>query len=201
MKKKYKILMIVAAVMIAVGLAGVIPSVYFWAKNKTAHSQPAALANVPLVAEKPTGQPEKPPVITGKPVRLEIPSLKMDLPVIDGAYHPQTGQWDISLNKAHYALPTVQPNNERGNTLLYGHYRPEVFAHLRLVKPGAEAYVTTDNGYKFIYTFREAQTVAPADTSIFMYEGKPQLTIQTCTGIWMQNRHLHYFDFVRYEKS
>ncbi len=200
MKKLHKVFMGIGITLTVVGLCGVVPSVYFWMRNREAHAQPAALQHVPLVAPKPVAEPQKPEVITGKPVRLEIPSLRLSLEVIDGAYHPENGQWDISLNKAHYALPTVQPNNDAGNTMIYGHYRPEVFARLHTVQAGAEAMVTTDNGYRFVYTFRSAENVAPADTSIFAYQGKPQLTIQTCTGLWMQNRRLHYFDFVRHEK-
>lgn len=143
----------------------------------------------------------KPSAITGYPVKLSIPSLNMNLKVADGVYNEQTRTWTLSRDKVHYALMTAQPNNDNGNTLIYGHYRPEVFARLKAVQPGDKAIVITDNGYKFTYTFTSAKTVSPSDGSIFTYKGAPQLTLQTCTGVFMQNRQLFDFDFVSYEKT
>jgi LPXTG-site transpeptidase (sortase) family protein len=83
---------------------------------------------------------------------------------------------------------------------LYGHYRPEVFARLQLIKPGSEAIITTDNGYKFYYKLDHVNIVDPNDTSLFTYQGTPELTIQTCTGSFFQKRQLFTFTFEKYEK-
>jgi len=180
----------------AVGLLLIAPFGYFEWQKRTAVAQ-APTVMIPAVAPLPA---PKPTLITGKPVQISVPSLNINLAVADGAYNANTHQWALSLDKAHYALPTTQPNNESGNTLIYGHYRPGVFATLHNIAPGATAYIDTDNGYRFTYTFRTAEKVTPQDTRIFTYEGKPQLTIQTCTGAYMQDRHLHYFDFVSAEQ-
>ena len=108
--------------------------------------------------------------------------------------------WTLTRDKVQYAVMTAQPNNDNGNTLIYGHYRREVFSRLRFVAPDAEAIVITDNGYKFVYKFKSFKVVQPSDGTIFKYKGKPQLTLQTCTGVFFQNRQLFDFDFVRYEK-
>ena len=173
------------------GLAGVGSILYFNHKGSALPVGPA-----PII------QPQtlKPQTISGYPVRLIVPSLRMDLRVADGVYNPKNGSWTLSRDKAHFAVMTAVPNNEAGNTLIYGHYRPEVFARLKSIKPGEKAIIQTDNGYRFIYTFRESNKVAPTDTSILVYNGPPQLTLQTCTGIWMQNRHLFTFSFDKYEK-
>lgn len=139
--------------------------------------------------------------VSGKPAILYIPSLNMTLEVTEGMYNRGTGEWTLSPDKVHFAELSVRPNNETGNTLIYGHYRPEVFARLHHITPGAEAVVRSDNGYQFIYIFKNSQITNPADASIFAYRGLPKLTLQTCTGAWMQNRQLFSFDFVRYEKS
>jgi LPXTG-site transpeptidase (sortase) family protein len=189
--KLHRLIAIVGITVTVAGAASIAPMAYFWSQNKVAMANPATTVTVPTIAPKPT---PKPTLVTGYPVRLQVPSLGMDLQIVDGVYSEKTHAWSLSRDKVHYALPTVQPNNEQGNTLLYGHYRPEVFAKLHKLAPGAQVVVTTDNGHTFTYTLRQITTVDPTDTSIFTYQGAPQLTIQTCTGTWMQNRQLFYFD-------
>lgn len=176
------------------GFAGLAPSTYYWYRNRQV-LQAAALSGGPTVTTPVVVQ--EPEVITGKPVRLTIPSLSLDLSIADGVYDTKTGQWTLSNDQVHYALMTVQPNDQRGNTLIYGHYRPGVFATLHTIKPGAMVRVKTANDHSFTYKFTGSKVVNPADTSVLSYEGKPMLTLQTCTGAFMQNRHLFSFELVR----
>lgn len=191
-----RIIQYTAATTAVVGLLLLAPFGYFMLKQRSALAT-AAPITVPTVAPLPA---PKATLITGKPVHLRIDSLNISLAVVDGGYHERSKTWDLSLDKAHYALPTVQPNNEAGNTFIYGHYRPEVFASLHNIKAGAAVHVDTDNGYRFAYIYQGSETVTPTDTRIFAYDGKPQLTIQTCTGAWMQDRQLYYFDLVSAQK-
>ncbi|HTE57279.1 MAG TPA: sortase [Verrucomicrobiae bacterium] len=192
-----KKLLVVGSTATVLGLAGIAPSAYY--RYRDSHAVRASAYNPPTVTT-PTVV-AAPQVITGKPSRLVIPGLKLDLSVADGVYDTKSGRWTLSNDKVHYALMTMQPNDQQGNTLIYGHYRPGVFATLKSIKLGAEVRVVTDNGYTFAYTFREAKTIEPSDTSILSYEGKPQLTLQTCTGAFMQNRQLFSFDFVGVTKN
>ncbi len=194
MMKTSKKIMIIGATTSVMGLVGLVPSVYFWHLNRQITE--AAASNMHMTTVTRPTVVEAPKTITGKPSRLIIPSLNKDLPVADGVYDAKTGQWSLSLNQAHYALMTVQPNDKQGNTLIYGHYRPEVFATLHTIQPGATVQVMTSNGHAFTYKYVGSKTVAPTDTSILGYEGKPMLTIQTCTGAFMQNRQLFSFDLV-----
>ena len=132
--------------------------------------------------------------IEGKPTRLQIPALTLDLPVADGIYYKQSKTWSLSNNKAHYALITPLANNEDGNTFIYGHNRREVFKNLNKIKTGDKAVITTDNGHTFTYIFRSSLETNPYDDSLFSYKGSPILTIQTCSGLWYQNRQLFTFD-------
>lgn len=132
--------------------------------------------------------------IEGKPVRIRIPSLNMDLPVIDGYHNLKTQTWTLTKNKVQYAVDTPLANNVEGNTFLYGHNRHEVFRDLAKIKLGAEAIVTTDNGHTFTYIFKGALETTPNDSSLFHYQGAPILTVQTCSGAWYQNRQLFTFD-------
>jgi len=192
--KSSKKLLVVGVLASTLGLAGLVPSAYFW--HQTRQITEAAVASSPTQTVTTPTVVTAPKIITGKPVRLLIPSLGMDLSVADGVYDPRTGQWTLSTSQVHYALMTVQPNDKQGNTLIYGHYRPEVFAALHTIQPGATAQVVTANGYTFTYTFKNSTVVNPADTSILSYEGRPMLTLQTCTGAFMQNRQLFSFDLV-----
>jgi LPXTG-site transpeptidase (sortase) family protein len=147
------------------------------------------------VAQAPTtGQPN---VVEGQPSELLIPSLKYDLPVIPGVYNPKTKTWTLSLSEVQYATVTPEPNSASGNTFFYGHYRRAVFASLHTIQIGATAIVKTTNGHSFYYQLVSERITNPADTSLFSYKGKPILTIQTCTGLFFQNRQLFTFNLVR----
>ena len=192
----HKLLRIIAILLIVAGLAGIVPLGYYALRSKVALAQ-----DTPTIPAQPIQLKPSVTLVTGQPVEIAIPSLHMDLSVIPGVYNPKSGQWTLTDNKAQFAEPSVQPNNELGNTLIYGHYRPEVFAYLHHIQPGAQAIVTTDNGYKFTYTFQNTTAYNPADTSIFTYQGPPQLTVQTCSGAFMQNRQMYYFSYDGYSKS
>ncbi len=200
MKRIHKIALITGALLCVVGAVGAAPTVYF---NTTHHgtvsAQPAF--PTPKTTATPVATPAK-PVTSGHPVSISIPSVKInDVPVVDGYYNAKTQDWTLGLHTAQWGTMTPEPNDTSGNTYIYGHYRPEVFAYLHVIKPGAEATVTTDNGLKFIYTFTDSVNVDPTDVSLFNYQGPPILTVQTCSGSWFQNRQLFKFSFTRVEKE
>jgi sortase (surface protein transpeptidase) len=158
-------------------------------------------AGVPKVAASPFEQPqEQLPMasdfvpIEGRPIRIEIPSLGINLEVADGNYNQKTQKWTLSTNKAHFATLTPMPNNVGGNTLIYGHNRKEVFKTLSRIQLGAEAIVTTENDHRFVYVFKGALETVPTDDSLFRYKGTPILTVQTCSGVFYENRQLFTFD-------
>lgn len=187
---RYSKLILLGATASCIGVAGVAPTIYYTSQNHVS-ATPTVVTSQTQIAVS---------VISGKPIQLQITQLGLDIAVVDGQYNQRNGQWTLSSDKAHFALPSTTPNNEQGSTLIYGHYRPEVFARLRKLQPGQEAIITTDAGYRFIYTYNSSVVAKPTDTSIFGYRGAPKLTLQTCSGAWMQNRQLYSFDFVRYEK-
>ena len=189
--KVKKAILIFGLCLCSLGLSGLLMIAYY---NHRSSALPAGTAQKTEVVIA------KPETISGKPVELIVPSLGIKLAVADGVYNPKTGAWTLSRDKAHFALLSLPPNNQEGNTVIYGHYRPEVFASLKKIQPGGEAIVRTENGYNFFYKFDQSVTVPPTDTSVFTYKGKPQLTLQTCTGVFMQDRQLFGFSLVRYEK-
>lgn len=132
----------------------------------------------------------------GKPVMLSIESVGINNPIIDGVFDYDTQGWTLTKDKVQFATMTRQPNDERGLTFMYGHQRKEVFSELLRIENNAIATVTTDNGYIFTYRFSNSVTVKPTDISLFSYDGPPILVLQTCTGLFFENRRLFTFDFV-----
>jgi LPXTG-site transpeptidase (sortase) family protein len=198
MKRNLKITLITGAILCVLGIAGAAPTVYFsMLSHSTASAEPAF--PTPKTTTAPASTPTK-PVISGQPVSISIPSVNINVSVVDGTFDAKTQEWTLGLHTAHWGTMTPQPNDTSGNTYIYGHYRPEVFAYLHNIKPGAQAIVTTDNGYKFTYTYESSVTVSPDDTSLFSYEGPSMLTVQTCSGSWFQNRTLYKFSFTSVEK-
>ena len=90
---------------------------------------------------------------------------------------------------------TPYANNREGNTFIYGHSLPAVFKKLTKLKPGAEAFVYTNNNHVFKYILTSTYVTNPSDNSLFKYQGPPILTLQTCTGLWYQNRTMFGFSF------
>jgi LPXTG-site transpeptidase (sortase) family protein len=134
--------------------------------------------------------------ISGKPTRIQIPALDIDLSIVEGHYNQKSKTWTITNDKVQFATITAEPNNKEGNTFLYGHNRKGVFSTLNKIHAGDEAIVTTDNGHTFTYTFQAAFETIPSDNTLFDYKGAPILTIQTCSGVWYQNRQLFTFNLV-----
>jgi LPXTG-site transpeptidase (sortase) family protein len=192
-----KIAIIISSVLVLAGSAVVLPAFYF----DYSHKGTAAGVNL----EKASRQSKKPQngtlLVTGHPKNISIPSVNINLPVIDGYYDSKSGEWTLTNDKAQYATPTVEPNNISGNTFIYGHALTVVFGRLTLIKPGAEVTITTDNGYAFKYKFIETYATQPTDTSVLRYQGPPILTLQTCSGSFWQNRQMYIFSLEVYEKA
>lgn len=183
-KKSLTIQLTTAVLLLIVG------GLLFWLRDSNLFlnaepTLPAAVATAPKAAS--------PATIQGEPERIDLPSLSLSLPVIDGVYSTRTRSWTLTNDKVQYATITPQPNNLEGNTFLYGHYRRGVFATLHTIKPGAKAIITTSNGHVFTYTFVSSRETNQSDDSVFTYNGPPILTIQTCSGLFFQNRQFFTF--------
>lgn len=175
-------------------LAGGLVGSQFVRHGNNINATPAVGSAVAQAAQNPTPTTA---TISGEPNHIEIPSLGISLEVEKGYYIPARQTWTLSNTKADYAAITPMPNNEGGNTFIYGHNKPGVFQKLLKIQPGAEAIITTANGHTFTYKLAGSRDTKPTDTSLFTYQGKPILTLQTCSGAWYQNRRLFTFDLVK----
>jgi LPXTG-site transpeptidase (sortase) family protein len=137
--------------------------------------------------------------ISGKPVRIVMPDVSIDLPIVSGYYISAEKGWYVSPVNANYAVNTFPINNGKGTTLIYGHALVYVFGRTQNLKPGNTAIIYTDNGHIFQYVYQSEITVDPTDTEIFsnLDSDKPVLKLMTCGGSWSQNRRIMTFQLVK----
>lgn len=182
----------------AIGVGLIVLGLFFGYPYITAHWQGKDLVTTSpgvVFADQPVQASEE-PLVMGRASRLVIESLGIDLTVAEGKYYATSKTWQLSEDKAHFAELSVENNNKTGNTLIYGHNNKQVFGKLNQIKVGDRAVVYTDNGKRFVYEFRTAVETNPYDDSVFNYKGPAMLTLQTCSGLWYQNRQMFAFDLV-----
>jgi LPXTG-site transpeptidase (sortase) family protein len=178
--------------LIAGGLIGYQPFMRYW----EGHGKPTAPAPAPARTAAVEAATQTNRVIAGKPTRIVIPSLGIDIQITDGIYYTKSQTWTLTNDKAQYAVMTSQPNNQSGNTFIYGHNRPQVFSRLSKLGVGQIVQVYTTGNHVFTYRYRSYYETNPNDDTLFTYQGPPILTLQTCSGIWYQNRYLMTLDLV-----
>lgn len=137
---------------------------------------------------------------SGKPIRIVVEDLGLDLNVADGFYSNASGTWTLSNTKAYYATPTVPANTNSGMTLIYGHDIEAIFGRLHQLAPGANLSVYTDNGQLYRYSYSSVKEVAPGAVQEIRSDGLPTAVLQTCSGNWSEKRALFYFKLVSVEK-
>jgi LPXTG-site transpeptidase (sortase) family protein len=153
----------------------------------------AASANLPVEAA--AVQPSK-QILTGKPLRIVIPSVGIDLQIDEGRYNPADGSWSLSGYHAQFAVITSLANDRQGNTFIYGHNNKYVFGPIKKINTGDIAQIYTDSGRIFNYRYQSTYAVTPDNTSVLDYQGSSILTVQTCSGAWNEQRQMYTFKFI-----
>jgi LPXTG-site transpeptidase (sortase) family protein len=134
-------------------------------------------------------------ILQGKPVRILIPALSIDLPIVDGVYDTTNNVWSVSGTSANYATNTPLINNKGSRTVIYGHAVTDILGKLPNIKKGDIAYIYTDNGHIFQYKYTSSEVVAPQDTSVFTHlKGSPGIYVMTCDGLWSSERRIALFN-------
>lgn len=157
------------------------------------HQSPAPLASVqaPLVVHKPAKQ-----VISGKPIRVKIARLGINLPIIDGKYDKVKDSWVLRDDTAQYATISTLPNDNQGNTFIYGHNTTAVLEPVKGLRVGDTLTIATTNGHVFSYKYISDISVKPNKTDIITAPSKtPRVTLMTCEGIFSKTRRVMYFNF------
>ncbi len=130
------------------------------------------------------------------PVRLEIPSIKIDA-IIYGAGLTSTGDMDISENPDEVAWYRLGPKpGEIGSAVIAGHYgwkdgHGSIFNNLHTLVKGDEISVYDQKGVKKTFVVQATQIYDPqADaTKVFTStDKKAHLNLVTCEGTWVNNK-------------
>jgi len=148
-----------------------------------------------LVSEVPTAT-ATPAADSSPPVRLSIPSIALDQPIVEVQSQIQTvgGQQVQVWNVADYAVghnDTSADPGQGGNVVLAGHddWHGEVFRDLNKVQQGAQILVTTRDGlaHRYVVTDIIYRQEAGAPLSERLETGKlieptadERLTLVTC---------------------
>ena len=164
-----------------------------WRKGQAAQAQPVPTAT-PLIRAAVLPGGHKPPTLGGgeaqplgpslqltiptpgprSPTRLAIPSIHVDVPVVEG------DDWEQLKRGAGHHIGSANPG-ERGNCFISGHndVYGEIFRALPEVKVGDEIIVyATEQSYR--YTVRATRIVEPDDVSVMYPTSAPILTLMTC---------------------
>ncbi len=121
------------------------------------------------------------------PTRIVIDKVNIDLPLI-GSMESQ-GDWDVSETGANYAINTAMPNGQSGNTVIFGHDRPQLFHDIHELEVG-DVITVMSQGHEYKYRVSGSKVVQPTDVSVMNQTVKPTLTLITCDGWLSQDRFI-----------
>ncbi len=113
------------------------------------------------------------------PIRVQIPSQKIDLPITEAAIH--NGVWDTSQTSATHLDSSARPA-EQGNIVIYGHNLVRLFGKIRGMKKGDAISVISQDGTVHHYVVDLTETVKPDDIQVVLPTSREELTLYTCTG-------------------
>lgn len=112
------------------------------------------------------------------PVRIIIPSVAIDLPVIESKL--VNGYWEVSETTASHGMGSSLPG-QNGNTVIFAHARKGLFLPLRDIAANNRVYVLTNDRW---HRYRVVQTteVAPNNIQTIRPTDDETLTLFTCSG-------------------
>ena len=134
-------------------------------------------------------------------VRLEIPVLSVNVPIV-GVSLTQKG-WDLTWleNNAGYLEGSAYPT-WAGNTVLTGHVidasnAPGPFANIKDLQIGDRVMIHMD-GYVYVYEVQENRELLPSNLSaVFQHEDYNWVTLVTCEDYNLQRQSYNYRRIVR----
>jgi LPXTG-site transpeptidase (sortase) family protein len=131
-------------------------------------------------------------VMSGVPVRLKIPSIKVDASVEFVGVN-SSGEMDVPKNPDNVAWfePGVIPG-DNGSAAIAGHFGwkegiPAVFDDLNKLKKGDKVYVEDEKGVTVVFVVRELKVYKEGEESSRVFisnDGKAHLNLITCGGVW-----------------
>ncbi len=134
--------------------------------------------------------PKPAPQTTPQPNQVIIPGMLLDQPILEG---PVSQQYK-TLDQGIWRWPKSSTPDKGGNTVLIGHRftytNPRgIFYFLNKLKTGDEIGVFWD-GQKYLYKVVRVSEVPPTDTAIEDNTTQAELTLFTCTPLWLPKNRL-----------
>jgi LPXTG-site transpeptidase (sortase) family protein len=112
------------------------------------------------------------------PLRIVIPKLTMDLPVVEA--NVVDGYWELSDTSASHGVGSASPG-EMGNTVIFAHARDGLFGPLRSITIGDMVYILTkDRWVRYLVT--GTTLVDEGQTEVIAPTADETLTLYTCSG-------------------
>ena len=158
---------------------------YFFPKGSTQSSSAILVENVIAI-------PSPKQASFGLPVRLKIPSIRVDASVEYVGLTPD-GAMDVPKEPANTAWFNLGPRpGENGSSVIAGHYgwkngKASVFDNLYKLNKGDKLYIEDDKGVIVSFVVRESRRYDPNEdaSDVFgLQDGKPHLNLITCEGAW-----------------
>jgi LPXTG-site transpeptidase (sortase) family protein len=157
----------------------ILPQLLFWIQSKDTHKMSVLQAKV----ESP------PPKGTAKPTenRLIIPSMLLDEPINEG-------KTLATLRKGLWRLPHTSTPDTSSNTVIVGHRL--TYSNPRGTLYNLDKVHVNDtlglwwNGKQYIYSVTSTKVVHASEVSVEAPTDKAQLTLYTCTPLWLPKDRL-----------
>lgn len=152
---------------------------------------PTAVVDVPVQSSALTA-----PVAVATPVRIQVPSQEIDIPV-EPVGVEDNGLMEIpsDIFTAGWYEYGPNPGSKTGSTVITAHVDSFAqglgpFAYLKQLTAGADVVVTNSDGVDFRYTVESVQNIKktqlPLD-QVFDRDGAPRLVLITCGGQFDKN--------------
>ena len=173
-RRRLPLLALVAGLLLLAGAAAESVHPLFGHANRT-QPTPATAPVIAGVAPAPAPTEAAAPASVREGLRVRIPVLGIDLPVVEG-----DGINAPLYQAAHY--PGMRWPGEGGRSLLYAHARIGMFGPLFGARLGEEIQIERPGEQPLLYTIRRYVSDWPAtDVSILQPGDHEQLVLLTCT--------------------
>lgn len=114
-----------------------------------------------------------------QPDSIQISKLKLNL-AIEGA-EIINGVWQTNPNGVSHLSSSANPGS-KGNIIIYGHNKKELFGKIKNLTLGDEVTITTTDNQSHHYKIYQVLTVSPNQVNVLTSVDEEILTLYTCTG-------------------
>ena len=145
-------------------------------------------AATPLPTPNVDAAPAPQPIVPSKPVRIVIPDIDMDRPLVQVGIDAETVPI-VPKHDAGWYEGSARPG-QGGNIVLWGHALrfkdspdiPAPFGRLQKLNPGAQIVLYTADGKAYEYTVAQQFWATPDQVEYIRSKGSERVTLISCIG-------------------